>query len=64
MWQQKRDAVRVGIATAFFLFGASVVLGVLMDAESLSALVLGLTAPTTAALAGVYAYRSALGGDR
>lgn len=59
-WEnQDIAAKRVGIATAFFLFGASIVIGAQMDAESLSALVLGLTSPVTAVLAGVVTGRTA-----
>lgn len=59
-WHENHDAAtRAGIAVAFALFGASIVLGVLMDAESLSARLLGLTAPVTAVLAGVVTARTA-----
>lgn len=64
-WQAKRDdAVRAAIATGFFLLGASVVLGTFVEAGP-ARLFLAVSAPVTALLAGVYAYRSALeGGDR
>lgn len=64
-WHEDRDiavdAVRAGIAVAFFLFGASVVAGLLLDAGSPARLVLALSAPVTAALAGVVTCRSARG---
>lgn len=66
-WQEdRRNAGRAGIAVAFFLFGASIVIGAQMDADSLPALVLGLTAPVTAVLAGVVTGRTAgrVGGAR
>ncbi len=60
-WEQKRDAARVGIATTCGLLGASIVLGAQVE----TGLLLAVSAPVTALLAGVYAYRSALyGGGR
>ena len=64
-WQERQDdATRAGIAVGFFLFGASVVAGVLVEGGP-ARLVLALSAPVTAVLAGVCAYRSARdGGSR
>lgn len=61
---QRDDAVRAGISTGFGLLGASIVIGAQMETGP-ALLLLALSAPLTALLAGVYAYRSALyGGDR
>jgi hypothetical protein len=57
------DTIRAGIATSFFLLGASIVLGVLAEAGP-ARLVLGVSAPVLAALAGVYVGRSARNGGR
>ncbi|MGI5208951.1 hypothetical protein ACQEU6_46235 [Spirillospora sp. CA-108201] len=55
------DAVRAGILTAFALFGASVVAGVLMEGGP-ARLALSVLAPLTSLLVGVHSARSARDG--
>lgn len=66
-WQEGEitgDALRAGIMAGFFLFGASVVAGVLVQ-DGPARLVLALSAPVTSLLVGVYTARSArIGGGR
>lgn len=58
------SAAHAGIATGFFLFGGSIVLGALVG-DGPAGLFLAVVGPLTALLAGVYAFRSALyGGGR